>query len=63
VRSPLPELEVGRTPSHSAGTDKRGLIYDCASQQAIQIAQHDAPIKNIRSVVIGSAPDSPLALM
>lgn len=34
----------------SGGTDNVGLVFDIATGQATQVAQHDAPIKTVKWV-------------
>lgn len=42
---------------YSVGTDKRGFIWDAASQQQVQFAAHAEPIKCVRTVSLPTGPD------
>jgi mRNA export factor len=46
------------TKIYSVGTDKRGFIWDSASQQQVQFAQHAEPIKCVRVVSLPTDPNS-----
>lgn len=50
--SPGPVLDVkwskDGTKIVSGGADKTARLYDVATGQSMQVAQHDSPIKNVR---------------